>query len=145
MNLAKDIYVSNYVIKALKRKPTLNLDDQPVFRNKRSLSNALEYVSENKNLIFEAPKAKEIAKLHKKKNGIRLADDQNEGMLHGGVIKVTFPLPSPSPIKPAVRHHTFGDDGDMISFTVDPDDANNKKMVEVSFISNNDILDQMKI
>jgi len=155
LNLAKDIYVSSNIQRTSVSKQMLEklkfaneAEIRPCYKLKRSLSNPLEYTSERKELIFEI-KGKNIMKLKNQQKDIRIMEDQEE------VVSDNFDS-SEGGVDNGNKNENEGrrnekgrlrkiDAGDeMISFTVDPDDFNKNKMVEVSFISNNDILDQIK-
>ena len=151
LNLAKDLYVNSNlnkssaarnVLKRIEFGPT-NAKPKDVFKLNRSVSNPLDYVSERKKLIFEPATSKKDAKIKKQRKETRLIDDQNEIFLKGGdEIEIKF-MKKPSENENA-KPHTFGDHENEMSFNVDPEEMNNKRLVEVSFISNNEILDQMK-
>jgi len=163
LNLARDLYVnSNIQGSTLAKNILRNLEFgkknpkiKPTLRLKRSVSNPLDYVSERRKLIFEPRvdnKEKSITRLRKKNRVSRLADDQNEDLMrnqnNGGLIenfedRVGLQKEVVSPIKK--NQISFGNNAqEEMSFSVDADEFGKQKMVDVSFISNNDILDQIK-
>lgn len=150
LNLAKDLYVNTNINKSSLAKQVLkklefggksNRTPQPIFKLNRSVSNPLDYVSERKKLIFEPqdPKqTKKPTKLKKERKETRLFDDQNEILLKNEEIKVSF-------LKPQLQQQLgpkLDDEG--ISFIAPPQDAKADKLVEMSFISTHDILEQME-
>jgi len=163
LNLARDLYVnSNIQGSTLAKNILRNLEFgqknpkiKPTLRLKRSVSNPLDYVSERRKLIFEPRvdnKEKSITRLRKQNRVSRLADDQNEDLMrnqnNGGLIenfedRVGLQKEVVSPIKknPMI---SFGNAQEEMSFSVDVDEFGKQKMVDVSFISNNEILDQIK-
>ena len=163
LNLAKDLYINSNINKSAISKNILrriefgkpNSTIRSSLRLKRSVSNPLDYVSERRKLIFEPRvnnKDKKVTKLKKERKKTRLADDQNEELLkntnfdfiqkvgveHGSLPEVEYPM------KQNIPSFGHGGNDDMISFTVDPDEFNRQKMVDVSFISNHEILDVIK-
>ncbi len=151
LNLAKDLYVNSNLNKSSAAKNVLRKlefgpthgNPKDVFKLNRSVSNPLDYVSERKKLIFEPATSKKEAKIKKQRKETRLIDDQNELFLKGAdEIEIKF-IKKPSESEQN-RHPTFGDHENEMSFNVDPEEMNNKRLIEVSFISNNEILDQMK-
>jgi len=154
LNLAKDLYVNSNLQKSSMAKKMLEnlkfsnnqLNIKPIYKLKRSLSNPLEYVSERKKLVLEA-NATNVMKMKNQQQEVEeqeeevlgnLDSSENEGVEsqnkfenNGGRLNI-----------PA--RGGKGEFDEMISFTVDPDDFAKNKMVEVSFISNHDILDQIK-
>jgi hypothetical protein len=162
LNLARDLYVNSNIhgstfTKNILRKLEFgkkNPSIKPVLRLKRSVSNPLDYVSERRKLIFDARvenKDKNATRLRKQKNA-RLADDQNEDLMRnqnvGGLIEgfqgqVGLQKELESPITKNFPGLGNGQD-EMMSFSVDADEFGKQKMADVSFISNNEILDQIK-
>jgi hypothetical protein len=151
LNLAKDLYVNTninkssiakQVLKRLEFGPKNNAPQHPTFKLTRSVSNPLDYVSERKKLIFEPqdPKTHKAARIKKERKETRLFDDQ-EIILKDNNIRVDFLDKDKSPVakSPGGKQPHFGEE---ISFMID--EETNKKMVEVSFISTHEILDQMK-
>ncbi len=162
LNLARDLYVNTNIqgstfaknilrkLESGKKNPSI----KPVLRLKRSVSNPLDYVSERRKLIFDARvenKDKNATRLRKQKNA-RLADDQNEDLMRnqngGGLIEgfqgqVGLQKELESPIKKSFLGLGNGQD-EMMSFSVDDDEFGKQKIADVSFISNNEILDQIK-
>jgi len=120
---------------------------RPRYKVKRSMSNALDYVSERKQLIFE-PKWKKDRKNAKDKNENDLFGEHNDELLHRldhseiEGIESANKLENEDKIKKIKVTKPEGDDN--ISFNVDPDEFNKNKMVEASFISNDGILDSLK-
>jgi len=163
LNLARDLYLNSNIngstlaknilrkLEFGKKNPTI----KPVLRLKRSVSNPLDYVSERRRLIFEPRvqnKDKNVTRLRKQNKNTRLADDQNEDLMRnqngGGLIdgfqgQVGLQKELESPIKKNFQGLGNAQD-EMMSFSVDDDEFGKQKMVDVSFISNNEILDQIK-
>lgn len=159
LNLAKDLYVNTNIHKSTIAKNILrklefgrnNPEVKPTIRLKRSVSNPLDYVSERRKLIFEPRvhnKEKKPTKLKREKEVARLADDQ--GLLSNGNKQVIAGVRGQesareveTPLRKEIPYFGAGPD-EMISFTVDADEFNKQKVMDVSFISNNEILDQIK-
>lgn len=151
LNVAKDLYVNTNLqkssvakgmIQKLKVSPN-EPNTRPTFKLKRSLSNPLEYLSERKEYIFEPhlKKANALAKKQKKDQQEALLEnlDHSEIIESVSVNKLETEGANNEPMKAKLDG-----DNDMISFSVDPEEFNKNKMVEVSFISDNDILDRLK-
>jgi len=112
----------------------------PIVKLRRSLSNPLEYASEAKKLVYEK-EPKQDKNVFKIKNSKRMFEGANEENNGSDEYLETSGMQNMHENVKAIKI----DGGDeMISFTVDADEFNRNKMVEVSFISNNDILDNLK-
>mmetsp|Transcript_22259 Transcript_22259/g.19102 ORF Transcript_22259/g.19102 Transcript_22259/m.19102 type:complete len:113 (+) Transcript_22259:1758-2096(+) len=109
---------------------------------KRSVSNPLDYLSERKKFIYEPnEKNKKLAKAKKQRKETRIMDDQDIDILKNDELKLDLGDKSLLGKKLEDDGDQKGEDG-MISFNMDADGVD-KKMVEVSFISTHEILDQM--
>ncbi len=154
LNLAKDLYVNTNLQKSSMAKKMLenlkfsnnHMNTKPIYKLKRSLSNPLEYVSERKKLILE-PNATNVLKMKNQQQEVEEEIDNEE------VLGNLNSSEGEGGESPQMEHGNErrnekakgkGEFDEMISFTVDPDDFCKNKMVEVSFISNHDILDQIK-
>jgi len=157
LNLAKDLYVNSNLQKSSAAKRMLQTlkfsanepASRPRYKVKRSMSNALEYVSERKKFIFE-PKWKQEKETEKIRNDNETFNEQNDGLLQNLDNSEIGPFESENKIENEGRGNAktkvikpFAGE-ENISFTVDADEFNKKQMVEASFISNNDILDSLK-
>lgn len=158
LNLAKDLYVNSNLQKSSAAKKMLQTlkfgtnetASRPRYKVKRSMSNALEYVSERKKFIFE-PKWKQDKETEKMRNeNNETFNEQNDGLLQNLDNSELGGIESENKLdnlgrgnsKAKVTKPFAGEEN--ISFTVDADEFNQKQMVEASFISNNDILDTLK-
>lgn len=163
LNMAKDLYVNtnlskNVIAKQMLKKLT-SKDEYPqsTMKLKRSLSNPLEYVSERKRFIFENATNKKDKKGQKgkEKKDQKFMEEHSDQFLNTEEKMEVSPLdkdflgkdqggshldPQRMNKKPKGVEHEGGE----ISFTVDAEEFNKNKLVEVSFISNNDILDHIK-
>jgi hypothetical protein len=148
LNLAKDLYVHSSVQKSSVAKGMLQKlkfspnepNARPMHKLKRSLSNPLEYLSERKEYIFE-PHLKKASNVKKQRKDVNPQEGLLENLDHSEIVESANKLEIDNPEIIKIRP----DGGDeMISFSVDPEEFNKNKMVEVSFISNNDILDHLK-
>lgn len=153
LNLAKDLYVNSNLQKSSMAKKMLEnlkfsnnqLNIKPIYKLKRSLSNPLEYVSERKKLVLEA-NATNVMKMKNQQQEV----EQEEELLENLDSSENEGIESQNKLEnngEKINEKARGGKGEfdeMISFTVDPDDFAKNKMVEVSFISNHDILDQIK-
>jgi len=166
LNMARDLYVNTNlsktaIAKQMLKKMVLQGGEQhqllPTLKLKRSQSNPLEYVSERKQLIFETDLNKKGKKTSKKRQDKKdqefiIDEDSVQFLEPEDKVKVSqndkgFNDQSPTNLnnfentkKGKPQEH----EDEMISFTVDAEDFNKNKLVEVSFISNNDILDHIK-
>jgi len=122
---------------------------------RRSASTPIEYVEERKKIVFDINLNLKENRSNKRRGneeenlderGLAYLNSEKEGVspLAGGILDKDT---SPSQAK---RFGNFkkgrglDEDEGMISFTVDAEEFNKNKLVEVSFISNNDILDHIK-
>jgi len=168
LNMARDLYVNTNlsktaIAKQMLKKMVLQRGEQPqlqpTLKLKRSQSNPLEYVSERKQLIFETDLSKKERKLNKKKQDKKnqefIIDENSVQFLEAEEKTGTYNLGekdfnkdhSPTNLKNfeiTKKGKPQENEDEMISFTVDAEDFNKNKLVEVSFISNNDILDHIK-
>ena len=160
LGIAKDLYINTNLSKtAVARQMLKNLgnkDDQPqpaaTLKLKRALSNPLEYVSERKKFIFDTDLSKKSKKSNKNKHDKGLSSNQNDPFSQGreDLSPVTNTIQGREKNQgfdmqkdnKKAKNEYEGDE--MISFTVDAEEFNKNKLVEVSFISNNDILDHIK-
>ena len=155
LNLAKDLYVNTNLQKSSMAKKMLEnlkfstnqLSTKPIYKLKRSLSNPLEYVSERKKLVLE-PNATNVLKMKNQQQEVEEEDNEevlgNLNSSEGEDIDSQNKLENGGERGNEKAKGGKGEFDEMISFTVDPDDFCKNKMVEVSFISNHDILDQIK-
>jgi hypothetical protein len=155
LNLAKDLYVNTNLQKSSMAKKMLenlkfsnnHMSTKPIYKLKRSLSNPLEYVSERKRLVLE-PNATNVLKMKNQQQEVE--EEYNEEVLGNLNSSEGEDVGSPNQLGNGGERGNErakggkGEFDEMISFTVDPDDFCKNKMVEVSFISNHDILDQIK-
>jgi len=147
LNLSKDLYVKTHIrnssvsrkvpqiLNEVKEKPAII----PIVRLRRSLSNPLEYASEVKKVMYEKEPKKDrnIFKIKNSKKMLGTIEDQNEGAYEN------LETSGMQHIDEKIKANIHGGE-EMISFSVDPDEFNKNKMVEVSFISNNDLLDNLR-
>ena len=148
LNLAKDLYVKSHIrsssvarkVPQLLKEVREETDNVPMIRLKRSLSNPLEYVSEEKKIVYEK-EPKQEKNVFKIKNSKRMFEAEDEENNEYDENLETSGMQNMHENVKAIKIDA-GDE--MISFTVDADEFNKNKMVEVSFISNNDILDNLK-
>lgn len=150
LNVAKDLYVNTNLQKSSVAKGMLQKlkfspnepNTRPTFRLKRSLSNPLEYLSERKEYIFE-PHLKKAHHAAKKSKNFNQQEILLENLDHSEIIESGNKIETEGANNEPVKNK-FDGDNEMISFSVDPEEFNKNKMVEVSFISDNDILDRLK-
>jgi len=152
LNLAKDLYVHSNIQKSSVAKGMLQKlkfspnepNTRPTYKLKRSLSNPLEYLSERKEYIFEAHlKKTNNRNVKKQKKDLNPQDVLLENLDHSEIVESGNKLETDGANQDVNKMKPDGDN-EMISFSVDPEEFNKNKMVEVSFISNNDILDHLK-
>jgi len=166
LNMARDLYVNTNlsktaIAKQMLKKMVLQGGEQhqllPTLKLKRSQSNPLEYVSERKQLIFETDLNKKGKKTSKKRQDKKdqefiIDEDSVQFLEPEDKVKVSqndkgFNDQSPTNLnnfENTKKGKPQEYEDEMISFTVDAEDFNKNKLVEVSFISNNDILDHIK-
>ena len=99
----------------------------------------MEYASETKKIVYER-EPKQDKNVFKIKNSKRMFEGGDENNGYDENLETSGMQNMHENVK-AIKIDA-GDE--MISFTVDADEFNKNKMVEVSFISNNDILDNLK-
>ena len=165
LELAKELYINDRLSKTAMTKQMLKranrnsmqgAPSQGPQKKKRSTSNPLEYVTEGRNYIVST----EISKKEKNGGNIKESKEIVSGIPSFSPLNPTakdddFDIDdnvslgsdtqnqkSPSKMKKPVKRFPHADEG--ISFTVDAEEFNKNKLVEVSFISNHDILDHIK-
>jgi len=158
LNLAKDLFVhsnlsKNAVAKQMLKKVVSKGGEEEVapggLKLRRSASIPANCAEERKKIVLNIGIN---LKEHKKRGMEENADERGLGYLNSekdgaspladGVLDKDA---SPSQIKRFGNFKKGKDEDDgMISFTVDAEEFNKNKLVEVSFISNNDILDHIK-
>lgn len=156
LNLAKELYVNTNISKSVVAKNILRRLEfgrnvpakQYIIPLQRSVSNPLDYVSERKKLVFEpeGKDSKKGTKLKKQKKNSSMMDETKNQMHSFSIENLKFNESTDkfnSPVKYDGPFFGYAQD-EMISFNVDADEFNKQKVVDVSFISNNDILDQIK-
>lgn len=151
LNVAKDLYVNTNLQKSSVAKGMLQKlkfspnepNTRPTFKLKRSLSNPLEYLSERKEYIFEPHMKKAANHAAKKSKNFNQQDILLDNLDHSEIIESGNKIETEGAGNEPAKAK-FEVDNEMISFSVDPEEFNKNKMVEVSFISDNDILDRLK-
>nr|BAJ93178.1 predicted protein [Hordeum vulgare subsp. vulgare] len=153
LNLAKDLYVNSNIQKSSVTKGMLQKlkfspnepNIRPIYKLKRSLSNPLEYLSERKEYIYEAhlKRTQNGGNGKKQRKDLSAKDVLLENLDHSEIVESANKLETDGANQEINKMKPDGDN-EMISFSVDPEEFNKQKMVEVSFISNNDILDHLK-
>jgi len=164
LNLAKDLYVNanlsktavaKHMLKKVVSKGGEEIVSPSGLKLRRSASTPIEYVEERKKIVFDINLNLKENRSNKRRGneeenlderGLAYLNSEKEGVspLAGGILDKDT---SPSQAK---RFGNFkkgrglDEDEGMISFTVDAEEFNKNKLVEVSFISNNDILDHIK-